>query len=84
MLEIVLVILVLILRGLIVWQMAESIGYIKRANHKRLALLGLLLYAGYVLYAYQSQTPVLPINIVPLIGILASLVAINKHFKKER
>lgn len=75
--ETIMYMLVILLRGLIIWQMGESVARIKNKRNKRLAFSGFMIVCLYILYTMSASVTIPAVSIFFLLGALLVFVGIN-------
>lgn len=80
--ETVILVVLFVIRALCIWQLGEIVHNIEDKKLKGLALCGMLIYVGYLIYGVITSAIVNPLAIISLTGFFLVLLAINKYFKK--
>lgn len=82
--EWVLVIFTFALRVLLIWQLAALVHNIDDKQLKGVALTGMFIYVGYIVWGVLAGIPLSPILAIGISGLLLCLLASNKYIKKLR
>jgi len=79
-----LLIITFVLRVLLIWQIATLVHNINDKQLKGVALFGMIIYVGYILWGVLAGIAISPILAVGIFGLFLCFFSVNKYFKKLR